>query len=444
MAALPTTGITTSLVAQTIGVGSNDVGTLCSHQNVNKWSKWKPISIPKVTGITIDDLKNSNFGLLAKEISDIVTYSINNGGTVGSIASPQKWTYTKPFGGTNSPYRIGDFRNYNHQAACSVVDVNDISLAEKDFDSWNTSQKDVYWYPSFRFGEATYDIVGNLNPNQEINLFELTIISGSTITDGHWRIGLAIYVPSQQTYYIASSIDSLSPGRTTSDIYKCFVSLLSVEQIRTLLYNMPLNTYYVAIPFFAYDLQLTSNGFDFIGTGRAFSFPNAETIKINRIDYTLNHILDFYSAATSDHYMNYPTALNLKSIDSSKSMGDFTKTQATSQSLRIQALSNQSGIKMDTTKAGTFILFKKTNGDWIKLDITEINGTTGEITLSTSTSQFNYIVAGFSSELKQYISGLARITGEVSPFYNGQIRIINDYTDIGTIDIRYNVSSSEQ
>lgn len=37
MAALPSTGITTSMVAQAIGVGSNDVGTLCSHSKVNQF-----------------------------------------------------------------------------------------------------------------------------------------------------------------------------------------------------------------------------------------------------------------------------------------------------------------------------------------------------------------------------------------------------------------------
>ena len=35
--ALPNTGISTSLVANTIGAGSNDVGTLCTHPNVNEF-----------------------------------------------------------------------------------------------------------------------------------------------------------------------------------------------------------------------------------------------------------------------------------------------------------------------------------------------------------------------------------------------------------------------
>ena len=45
MAALPTTGITTTLVGTTLGVSSRDVGTLCTHPNINMWSKYKPVSI---------------------------------------------------------------------------------------------------------------------------------------------------------------------------------------------------------------------------------------------------------------------------------------------------------------------------------------------------------------------------------------------------------------
>ena len=36
---LGTTGISTTLVANTIGVGSNDAGTLCTSDKINKWSK---------------------------------------------------------------------------------------------------------------------------------------------------------------------------------------------------------------------------------------------------------------------------------------------------------------------------------------------------------------------------------------------------------------------
>ena len=105
MAALPTTGITTSMVAQAIGEASNDVGTLCKSSKVNKWSKWKPVSKSKLTGLTLSDLESVNFG-----------FSIPNADSDEGDALSQTWVYNKPTGGSTSPYRLGDFRSYEHNS----------------------------------------------------------------------------------------------------------------------------------------------------------------------------------------------------------------------------------------------------------------------------------------------------------------------------------------
>ena len=123
MAALPTTEISTSLVKTALGAGSNDVGTLCTHQNINKWSKWKPVSSNKHEGITTTDLINKKFGLdiISKStIYDLLTYYSKN-----SI-----WNYLKPTGGASSPYRLGDFRNYDHSA----------------YKAFNTTQLNSFYY----------------------------------------------------------------------------------------------------------------------------------------------------------------------------------------------------------------------------------------------------------------------------------------------------------
>lgn len=46
--ALSTTGISTSLVRKTIGAESNDVGTLCTHPNINMMAINKPTKYPEV------------------------------------------------------------------------------------------------------------------------------------------------------------------------------------------------------------------------------------------------------------------------------------------------------------------------------------------------------------------------------------------------------------
>ena len=101
MAALPLTGITTSMVASAIGAATNDVGTLCSHPNINKWSRFKPIDFNAIA--LPDDVRNSNTGF---QLFDEVT----------GFGTVKKAEYVKPKGGASSPYRLGDFRGYNHTA----------------------------------------------------------------------------------------------------------------------------------------------------------------------------------------------------------------------------------------------------------------------------------------------------------------------------------------
>ena len=110
--ALGTTNITTTLVGQTIGVASRDVGTLCSSSLINKWSKYKPVIYPV---ISTDGITNwwkaigGNCGLSITEYSDIDNL-------VTAIINGVTWAYNKPTGGASSPYRLGDFRGYAHDA----------------------------------------------------------------------------------------------------------------------------------------------------------------------------------------------------------------------------------------------------------------------------------------------------------------------------------------
>ena len=114
--ALPTTGISTSLVKTEIGAGSNDVGTLCTHPNINKWSKWKPIRFNKIDGITTDNLEAVNYGINIKSYASVasVISAYQN--------SEEVWEYLRPQGGSYSePYRLGDFRNYEKDAIAPAV-----------------------------------------------------------------------------------------------------------------------------------------------------------------------------------------------------------------------------------------------------------------------------------------------------------------------------------
>ena len=91
MAKLGENNISISLVATTLEELTYDLGTLCQSNNINKWSKWKPVRKAQVTPMTAEDMKSVAYGLYGEG-------------------------YNKPQGGASSPFRLGDFRNYNHDA----------------------------------------------------------------------------------------------------------------------------------------------------------------------------------------------------------------------------------------------------------------------------------------------------------------------------------------
>jgi hypothetical protein len=136
-------------VKQALGESSNDLATLCKSENINIWSKYKPInckgdfkeypeeivtsSYSKFTcavrcgmNIPMDTYKNlrNNYGGEGFAINGCNNLHKDNVYGVSGIdkdASTNSHTvYASgkhfPKGGTNSPYRLGDFRNYNNKA----------------------------------------------------------------------------------------------------------------------------------------------------------------------------------------------------------------------------------------------------------------------------------------------------------------------------------------
>lgn len=135
--ALQNTGITSSIVANKIGAASRKWSVLCTHSKINKWSKWKPVSFNKVTPLTVGDLQTVNYGLTPPPATT----------NYASIVDT-KWTYTKPTGSSTSPYRIGDFRNYYHNAGAIAsaeqnVKINKATNTTKMFGlALNTGEND--------------------------------------------------------------------------------------------------------------------------------------------------------------------------------------------------------------------------------------------------------------------------------------------------------------
>lgn len=193
---LPTTGISTSMVASAIGEGSNDVGTLCKSSKINKWSKYKPISLPY---LNTDGLPNWYKGLDGKCGMAIPIY--NSAGAIttqGTFLYDLKnhivnWVYNKPTGGELSPYRLGDFRGYNHNAVhpISIIETANIFL---------NSPGD--WFEIF------VDMA--VPPGSTSNLL-LEDIEHNAVPMSNFYLGVMLH-KEDNTYYAATSESTLGQG----------------------------------------------------------------------------------------------------------------------------------------------------------------------------------------------------------------------------------------
>lgn len=82
--------------------------------NINKWAKYKPESFKKDFDLTDDDRFSNNYGFDVSTIGGWGNLMISNQFELAK--NDKTWIYILPKGGSNSPYRLGDFRSYNTEA----------------------------------------------------------------------------------------------------------------------------------------------------------------------------------------------------------------------------------------------------------------------------------------------------------------------------------------
>ena len=171
--ALPNTNISVSMVKSELGAATNDVGRLCIHPNINKWSKWKPVRHSSVVPITEAQLKSTNYGLNlgtpTSSISELKT-KIESG--------TANWNYLKPTGGLHSPYRLSDFANYDKT---SVSPIRDFFITPRlALDTASGVMGSVLINP---YGDTTN--IGFEELNTPYNLFGIALFSGDTLEKMH-------------------------------------------------------------------------------------------------------------------------------------------------------------------------------------------------------------------------------------------------------------------
>ena len=122
---LPATDIDLMDIRNITGYPSIDLGTLCScgEPYINKWSKYKPVIHSTIDYDTVAPhewwkAQSGNCGLdytIYNRLSEFITQADNE---------TNFYRYEPPTGGTNSPYRLGDFRNYSTESQPPILANN--------------------------------------------------------------------------------------------------------------------------------------------------------------------------------------------------------------------------------------------------------------------------------------------------------------------------------
>lgn len=197
--ALASSGITVSAVKTALGTSNTNVGGLCTNSSINHWSRWKPIHNTANT-LTWQILKDSNFGinvLQANNPSTLFTNVKNNGN--------KGYTYNSPKGGSNSPYRLGDFRNYDHYAniplECTYQNNDKVNIG-----GVTSNNKDSYKRPIEGIQSAGDDLsdgidtgITHIGVNDIYPTSDYTLRRGALITDGTNTYWSTDYIPWGET-----------------------------------------------------------------------------------------------------------------------------------------------------------------------------------------------------------------------------------------------------
>lgn len=191
-------GITIGMVKQTLGVAETNLGGLCTSENVNPWSVWKPISSKEAT-LTRAIIKSADYGvsMLNATTAESLLRQVQENNNMGYV-------YNKPTGNNYSPYRLGDFRNYNHKAPIPIHPYykdGDEEMIGSVSESWSRSINGLVIEVPQDLDSTDYLTIGHIYPKTDKDFNEYTWTKGALVTDGtntFWSVGS---IPWGNTYW---------------------------------------------------------------------------------------------------------------------------------------------------------------------------------------------------------------------------------------------------
>lgn len=187
-------------VKSVLGESSNDLATLCKSTKINVWAKYKPTDYNAAFTDNWSKGKDGNYGLnitVNNRVSSwsalVAEYSKTNNGYSN--------IYKRPSGGATSPYRLGDFRGYNHEAKPEIRDYLPVTNYMEDqqisisvtynvvtVDGDQISYNNVEDYKGLYFGYVITDtngktlkliVTASTTSNYEVRIAARTLLAGN-------------------------------------------------------------------------------------------------------------------------------------------------------------------------------------------------------------------------------------------------------------------------
>lgn len=196
-------------VQQCLGMSDTDLATLCMKTNINRWSAYKPIYMPKKETLTGADYANGrmnayvgymvSYGIKivkSNAIGDYINndYRTSSGGEVKSAI----WDDDKPVKDNINFFRLTDFNNYYHDA--SVVKIN-LKLTFPINNYFYIPQSSGETGTTIQFGLSWYDIQGAVNAS---TLFNDTNGIGNYVPS----VILTYYTSGTKAQYVKSAMNN--------------------------------------------------------------------------------------------------------------------------------------------------------------------------------------------------------------------------------------------
>ena len=197
-----------------LGISSsvNKWSQLCTHGNINKWAKYKPISYNTPANLTVAQRKSVNYGITnipvwtgngAVNKMGNFWFGVNTGSANAPVCGIQTdyWGYQRPTGGVNSPYRALDFNGYKHDV---VAPIGGCTLST------------IYISAT---GSLTIPFSGNgsgQTGGYTVPLSELSGVGVSTGMFGNMYMSVMVRKVGTSIYYVASRDNRWSDDNSTT------------------------------------------------------------------------------------------------------------------------------------------------------------------------------------------------------------------------------------